>query len=54
MLLRNLQNINQSHIKYTESTLFIHDDDDNNVTAVIVITVNSSNSLKIKKKFSFK
>ena len=55
MLLRNLQNISQSHIKYTESTLLTYNDNNSNITAVIIITVSNSNdNLRIKKKFSFK
>ena len=57
MLLRSLQNISQSYIKYTENTLFIHDnDDDNNIIAVIIIAVTDDNNdtLRIKKKLSFK
>ena len=55
MLLKNQQNINQLHIKCTESTLFIYDNNDNSITAVIIIAVSNNNSnLRIKKKFSFK
>ena len=55
MLLRNLQNISQLYIKYTESTLLIYNNDNNGITAVIIVAVNNDDSnLRIKKKFSFK
>ena len=55
MLLRNLQNTNQSYIKCTENALIIYNDNNNNITAVIIIAVsNSDSNLRIKKKFSFK
>ena len=37
--LRSLQDINQSHIKYTENALLIHDDNDNSGSGVIIIVV---------------
>ena len=55
MLLRSLQNINQSYIKCTENTLLIHSNDDDDIITVIIVAVTDNDSnLKIKKKLSFK
>ena len=54
MLLKSLQNISQSYIKYTENTLLTHNNNDNSIITVIIVAVADNNSLRIKKKLSFK
>ena len=54
ILLRSLQNISQSYIKCTENTLFIYNNDDSGIIIIITAVISGGNSLKIKKKFSFK
>ena len=53
MLLRSLQDISQSYIKYIENALFIHDDDDDDNdggSIIVVIIVNDGGSFKNKEK----
>ena len=51
MLLRSLQDISQSYIKYTENALLIYDNDDDNNNDVVVIVINDGDdSFKNKEK----
>ena len=55
MLLRSLQDINQSHIKYTENTLLIHNDNNSSdsiiiIIIIIVIIINNDSNFKNEEK----
>ena len=52
ILLRSLQDISQSHIKYTENALLIYDDDDDgdNVVIIIVVDDNDGNNFENEEK----
>ena len=50
ILLRSLQNINQSHIKYTENALLIHNDNNNDSNIIIIIVVIDDNDNNFKNE----
>ena len=50
MLLRSLQDISQSYIKYTENALFIYDNDNSNDDVIIIVIVSNSGNFKNKEK----
>ena len=52
MLLRSLQDISQSYIKYTENALLIHDNnnDNDNIIIVIIIVDDGNSNFKNEEK----
>ena len=44
MLLRSLQDINQSHIKCTENALLIHDDNNDDSNNIVIIVINDDDN----------